>query len=67
MSEPIKSTYIHVEQTLAVIKPDAIDKSDEIEELVLQNGFSILQVLYFILFNKIKANFLKPECFVSLF
>ena len=35
---------IHIERTLALIKPDAIHKSDEIEEIVLQHGFTILQV-----------------------
>lgn len=35
---------IHVERTLALIKPDAIHKSDEIEEIILQHGFTILQV-----------------------
>ena len=36
-------SYIHVEQTLALIKPDAIEKADEIEEMILQHGFAILQ------------------------
>ena len=36
---------IHIERTLALIKPDAIHKSDEIEEIILQHGFTILQVL----------------------
>lgn len=35
---------IHIERTLALIKPDAIHKSDEIEEIILQHGFTILQV-----------------------
>ena len=39
-------SYIHVEQTLALIKPDAIDKSDEIEEIILNHGFMILQVSF---------------------
>ncbi|XP_065051511.1 nucleoside diphosphate kinase homolog 5-like [Rhopilema esculentum] len=34
---------IYVEQTLAIIKPDAIDKADEIEEIILKHGFSILR------------------------
>lgn len=39
-------SYIHVEQTLALIKPDAIDKADEIEEIILSHGFMILQVSF---------------------
>lgn len=35
---------IYVERTLAIIKPDAVHKSDEIEEIILQHGFTILQV-----------------------
>jgi len=37
------SSYIHVEQTLALIKPDAIERADEIEEIILNHGFMILQ------------------------
>ena len=40
----LEHPYIHVEQTLAIIKPDAIDKTDEIEEIILRHGFSILRV-----------------------
>lgn len=36
---------IHIERTLALFKPDAVHKSDEIEEIILQHGFTILQVL----------------------
>lgn len=46
--ENIASAYVHVEQTLAIIKPDAIDKANEIEESILKEGFSILQVQYFV-------------------
>lgn len=35
---------IYVERTLAMIKPDAVGKADEIEEIILQSGFTILQV-----------------------
>lgn len=35
---------IFVERTLALIKPDAIDKTDDIEDVILQSGFTILQV-----------------------
>ena len=35
---------ITVEKTFAMIKPDAIDKADEILEIIEENGFTILQV-----------------------
>lgn len=35
---------IVVERTLAIIKPDAIDRADEIIEDMVANGFTILQV-----------------------
>lgn len=35
---------IFVERTLALIKPDAIHKTDEIEDVILQSGFTVLQV-----------------------
>ena len=35
---------IYVERTLAIIKPDAMDKADEIVDIILRNGFTILQV-----------------------
>ncbi|XP_034546038.1 nucleoside diphosphate kinase homolog 5 [Notolabrus celidotus] len=40
-----QSTYprIFVERTLAIIKPDAIDKAEEIEDFVLKSGFTVLQ------------------------
>uniref|UniRef100_A0A3Q2YGH0 Nucleoside diphosphate kinase B n=1 Tax=Hippocampus comes TaxID=109280 RepID=A0A3Q2YGH0_HIPCM len=34
---------IYVERTLAIIKPDAIHKSEEIEDIILTSGFTILQ------------------------
>ncbi|XP_038651693.1 nucleoside diphosphate kinase homolog 5 [Scyliorhinus canicula] len=34
---------VSVERTLALIKPDAIDNADEIEEIILRSGFTILQ------------------------
>ena len=40
----VNSAYIYVEQTLAIIKPDAIHKADEIEEMILKHGFAILRV-----------------------
>ena len=40
MEEP----QVYVERTLAIIKPDALHKSEEIEDIILRSGFSILQV-----------------------
>ncbi|XP_017279692.1 nucleoside diphosphate kinase homolog 5 [Kryptolebias marmoratus] len=37
------SHLVHVERTLAIIKPDAIHKSEEIEDVILKSGFIILQ------------------------
>ena len=41
-----KTSYprIYVERTLALIKPDAIHKAEEIEDDILKSGFTILQV-----------------------
>ncbi|XP_044061433.1 nucleoside diphosphate kinase homolog 5 [Siniperca chuatsi] len=36
-------TRIYVERTLALIKPDAIHKAEEIEDIILKSGFTILQ------------------------
>ena len=36
--------HIYVERTLAIIKPDALHKSEEIEDIILRSGFAILQV-----------------------
>ena len=43
---PLPSGYpgITVERTLAIIKPDAIDRADEIIEAIKERGFTILQV-----------------------
>lgn len=35
---------IYVERTLALVKPDAIHKAEEIEDHILKSGFVILQV-----------------------
>ncbi|CAH8494329.1 unnamed protein product [Dicrocoelium dendriticum] len=35
--------HITVERTLAIIKPDAVNFAEEIEEKILQNGFFIIQ------------------------
>ncbi|XP_077182826.1 nucleoside diphosphate kinase homolog 5 isoform X1 [Paroedura picta] len=34
---------IYVERTLAIIKPDIIHKEDEIEDIILRSGFTIVQ------------------------
>ncbi|XP_067882023.1 nucleoside diphosphate kinase homolog 5-like [Heterodontus francisci] len=39
----MNNTRIYVESTLAIIKPDAVDKEVEIEEIILRSGFSIVQ------------------------
>ena len=36
--------HIYVERTLAIIKPDALHKSEEIQDIILRSGFAILQV-----------------------
>ena len=41
--------HINVERTLAIIKPDAVHKAEEIEDIVLRSGFAILQVCPFVL------------------
>lgn len=35
---------IYVERTLAMVKPDAIHKAENIEEIILRSGFTILSV-----------------------
>ncbi len=35
---------IYVERTLALIKPDAIHKAEDIEDIILKSDFTILQV-----------------------
>lgn len=35
---------IFVERTLALIKPDAVNKANEIETILLNHGFAVLQV-----------------------
>lgn len=37
------TAYIHVPQTLALVKPDAIDRIDELEDIILRHGFDILK------------------------
>ena len=35
---------MYVERTLAIIKPDVVHLAEEIEEVILTSGFTILQV-----------------------
>ena len=35
---------IFVERTLALVKPDAVNKADEIETIILKHGFTVLEV-----------------------
>ncbi|XP_003354337.1 nucleoside diphosphate kinase homolog 5 isoform X2 [Sus scrofa] len=34
---------IYVEKTLAIIKPDIVDKEEEIQDIILRSGFTIVQ------------------------
>uniref|UniRef100_A0A9L0IYX4 NME/NM23 family member 5 n=1 Tax=Equus asinus TaxID=9793 RepID=A0A9L0IYX4_EQUAS len=36
---------IYVEKTLAIIKPDIVDKEEEIQDIILRSGFTIVQAL----------------------
>ena len=45
--------HIYVERTLAIIKPDAIHKSEEIEDIILRSGFAILQVRDLFFFSSV--------------
>ena len=47
---------IFVERTLALIKPDAINKTNEIETILLNHGFTVLQVDSFDPFKRKKKN-----------
>ena len=38
---------IYVERTLVIVKPDAMPKVNEIEHIILNNGFTILAVSFF--------------------
>ncbi|CAD5120997.1 DgyrCDS9541 [Dimorphilus gyrociliatus] len=39
----MEKPHIYVERTLAIIKPDATEKEEEIKDIVLRSGFTILQ------------------------
>uniref|UniRef100_A0A9L0T4U0 NME/NM23 family member 5 n=1 Tax=Equus caballus TaxID=9796 RepID=A0A9L0T4U0_HORSE len=36
---------IYVEKTLAIIKPDIVDKEEEIQDIILRSGFTIVQCI----------------------
>ncbi|ELK23733.1 Bromodomain-containing protein 8, partial [Myotis davidii] len=38
------STEIYVEKTLAIIKPDIVDKEEEIQDIIIRSGFTIVQI-----------------------
>ena len=40
----METSVINVERTLCLIKPDIIDKCDEILHIIRKNGFYIVQV-----------------------
>lgn len=44
MEKAQSTAGVYVERTLALIKPDGIDKAGEIEEIILRSGFTIIQV-----------------------
>lgn len=42
--DSMQAPRIYVERTLAIIKPDAVHKAEEIEDIILRSGFAVLQV-----------------------
>ena len=46
-SVTMEAPHIYVERTLAIIKPDALHKAEEIIDIILRSGFSVLQVSCF--------------------
>ena len=44
METQMPPPQVYLERTLAIVKPDAMNKVNEIEDIILRNGFSILQV-----------------------
>ena len=56
MEAQMPPPQIYLERTLAIVKPDAMNKVTEIEDIILRNGFSILQV-------GITRTLFNPKCF----
>lgn len=46
MSSPAQSPVGPIERTFALIKPDAVDRAAEIEDIIVTEGFAILQVSF---------------------
>ncbi|OWK12294.1 hypothetical protein Celaphus_00003626 [Cervus elaphus hippelaphus] len=42
--EVLEQIQIYVEKTLAIIKPDIVDKEEEIQDIILRSGFTIVQI-----------------------
>jgi hypothetical protein len=48
-SVTLKTPHIFVERTLAMIKPDAVNKNEEIEDIIQRSGFTILNVGFLVM------------------
>lgn len=46
-SVKMEPPHIYVERSLAIIKPDALHKAEEIEDIIVRSGFAVLQVRSF--------------------
>ena len=44
MAPEMEYPKIFVERTLAIVKPDAVVKTEEIQDIILRSGFAILEV-----------------------
>jgi hypothetical protein len=47
----VNKNGIYVERTLALIKPDAVNKANDIETILLNHGFTVLQVCFSLYFK----------------
>ncbi|XP_040836614.1 nucleoside diphosphate kinase homolog 5 [Ochotona curzoniae] len=43
MERSMSPPQIYIEKTLAIIKPDVVDKEEEIQDIILRSGFTIVQ------------------------